>query len=363
MRDKMNFWAALCLSFTLTSLFVVYARSAGGTQTSQLRYYIALINEPDSTARSDGSGPVSPSGLFHSSGYVFGKQCRGVGNGGSQWQDVLLLKFRLAKPLPNEFKDMTPRVAYNATFYVHRDSTSGILRLNAVISLYHFKRKNQRGLQYDVTVFDTTCTVPPGHPVRLLTLQDGCPNRVALYVRLDESSATFSENLIPGFREILRKVRPANIPVNFYLRYEQRDSATGKVVRLLSAKQINFDPAKPFVFRFANPIPPELQAYPENWPEYRITGYLVPLEHSGDSLRCVLLLQQSLGHGGNMQVSTFTHRKLTLPNGDLVRIILRTPQMSASIPLPDRPKKYLRVRARNGFLKGIREELYVRAYF
>lgn len=363
MLEKIRRCTALCLGLALWGILALEADSKQVDGQSQLHYQVVLVNEPDSTVRNEGGGPVAPSGIFHSSGYVFGEHCEGVGGGGTVWQDVLLLPFRVTKPLPEDVRNLVPRVAYNATFHVRRETASGVLKLSAVVSLYRFRQKSQPGLQYEVAVFDTTCTVAPGHPVRLLTLQDGCPNRVAVYVRLIESTEALRTDFSPDLQELLRGIQPARIPVNFYLRYEQRDSVSGRVVRLLSTKQIGFEPAKPFVFRFANPVPPELQAHPESWPEYRIAGYLVPLKRRADSLHCVLLLQQGLGYGGRMKVSMFTHKRFTLPKGDLVRIVLQSPKMSLQIPLPDQPGQYVRIQARDGFLKGIREELYVRAYF
>ena len=345
----------------------LWLNAARGGSQDTLYYHISVVCDQDTAVRAESGGPAVLGKLFSRSFYVWGNECLGVGSGGESWLSSFAQWRNVLKKLPRRLRErqtaLTPEKAPKTALEMlctPARTQSGAFRVQTILCEFRLQRGRGKRLTYEAAVTDTVYHLLPGHTYRIATLTGDCPRTHSVYLRLDETKPPPTNELTQDFQNMLRTLKPASIPVNFYIRYEQHDSATGEIVLLQTTKQINFDPQRPFVLRFLTPS----RVLASTWsvePEYRIVGYLVPLQKDGDSLRCKLLLQQALGLNGKFTARAFTAKSLTLASKTPLRVVLFRPGLRIGVPTSDGQQTF--VSLRRDLLKGVREELYITAYF
>ncbi|NOZ56147.1 MAG: hypothetical protein GXO73_05055 [Calditrichaeota bacterium] len=350
------------LSFSLFSTGMPI--QAVGSQPDSVYYQVMVFCDDDSLVRGSSGGQCAVGEVFQAHTYHYGQECLGTGIGGDDWLTGFARRRNLPRNLPETFRknapslvpSKAPKEACNLLFSPVR-ARNGVYEVHTVLCIFHLQGGMKNRLHYSTTVVDTVFVVPPGHTVRVAQLRGDCPRTYSVYLRLDETRPPPVNELTTDF-QMLEDIQPLTLPVNFYLRYEQRDS-TGTLCLLQTTKQINFDLQHPFVLRFLTP-PPDTEEELKSWPEYRILGYVVPVERAGDSLKCVLLLQQALGTEGHFGAKVFIRRQITLTRGEPLRVILLGTHLGIGVPTVSGKQELVTLEQ---LLKGRREELYITAYF
>ena len=345
----------------------LWVNTARGGFPDTLYYHIIAVCDEDSAVRAESHGSAVAGKVFGRSVYIYGTRCMGIGTSGENWLSSFARRRNVLQNLPRRLRERQPALAPEKApktalemLFTPTRTQSGAFRVQAILCEFRLQRGRGKRLTYEAAITDTVYHLLPGHTYRIATLTGDCPRTHSVYLRLDETKPPPTNELTQDFQNMLRTLKPASIPVNFYIRYEQHDSATGEIVLLQTTKQINFDPQRPFVLRFLTPS----RVLASTWsvePEYRIVGYVVPLRRDGDSLRCRLLLQQALGLNGKYTSRAFTAKSLTLANKTPLRVVLFRPGLGIGVPTSDGQQTF--VSLRRDLLKGVREELYITAYF